>query len=93
MPFPDHASADVVLEKIDAVGGDLNALERLIYRYVVINRVRDGLVEPTRNSPQDSAPGLGPTEVDRLLRDPIRKKQLRSELGTSLSRRLEDRAR
>ncbi len=45
VPFPDHASADVVLEKIDAVGGDLNALERLIYRYVVINRVRDGLVE------------------------------------------------
>lgn len=35
---------DYVLEKIEQAGGDLNLIERLIYRYFVIGQVRKGLL-------------------------------------------------
>lgn len=35
---------DYVLEKIEEAGGDLGLLERLIYRYIVIDQVRAGLL-------------------------------------------------
>lgn len=40
-------TADNVVRAIDseAVGGDLNFLERALYRYVIVDRVRDGLLD------------------------------------------------
>lgn len=37
-------TADNLLESIEAVGGDLNFFERLIYRYIVVGRVKQGLL-------------------------------------------------
>jgi hypothetical protein len=44
-PLDNRFTPELMMEKIEAIGGDLGFLERLIYRYVAVDLVRDSLFD------------------------------------------------
>ena len=62
-------TADNIMLAIKEQGADLNVIERMVYRYIVIPRTREGII--TRggllsflNDPEHPRPRLGPGRVD-----------------------------
>jgi hypothetical protein len=44
-PLDNRFTPELMMEKIEAIGGDLGFLERLIYRYIAVDRVRGALLD------------------------------------------------
>lgn len=58
-------NADSVLAAIEEAGGDLNFIERLLYRYIVVDEVRDGFLTLRRQLAfMDRQQDWGPGRVD-----------------------------
>jgi mono/diheme cytochrome c family protein len=43
VPLDNRLNPDAVMEKIESMGGELDFLDRLLYRYIIVDRVRDSL--------------------------------------------------
>ena len=65
VPLDNRFNPDAVIEKIDSLGGGMGWVDRLIYRYIVVDRVRTALSELREQlSFLDRQPSWGHGRVD-----------------------------
>src|SRR5919108_371821 len=65
VPLDNRFTPELMMEKIEAIGGDLGFLERLIYRYFAIDLVRDSLFDLRKQLHfMDAQNDWGPGRVD-----------------------------
>jgi mono/diheme cytochrome c family protein len=65
VPLDNRFNADAVLEKIDAMGGNLDWFDRLLYRYIIVDQVRSALFGLRQQlSFLDKQPSWGHGRVD-----------------------------